>query len=175
MPRQFFRRLSPSRARVSRQRWLKPFRGWLDHPDLWAIRRKAVAPGIALGLFWTWVPIPGHSIAAGISAIALRVHLPLAVVMTALVNPLTIVPIYYSGYLLGKNLLQSPDLSESLSWDAESIGNQLDIIWQPLLLGNVILGLISAAIGYLLVDILWRTRIGNYLTKRRERLDRQRL
>ena len=165
MPRRLLKRLSPPRHRVLRQRWLQPLRQWLDHPDLWAIRRRAVVPGIAIGLFWLWMPIPGHSIAAGLSAIALRIHLPLAMLMTFVVNPLTILPIYYAGYRLGVALLDAPALPAS-----EDLLTQLDAIWQPLLAGCLLLGIASAAVGYLVLDLVWRTRVGQYLQARRERL-----
>ena len=168
MPRQFFRKISPSRRRVIGQRWLKPFLHLLDHPDLWAIRRRSVAPGVAVGLFWTWIPIPAHSFAAGASAIALRVHLPLSMMMTAIVNPLTVVPIYLSGYLFGKRLLGTPDLPQG-EWNTQFISDNLSLIWQPLLLGNLMLGILSAMLGFLLVEGLWRTRVGQYLNERRAR------
>lgn len=174
MPRQFFRRFSPSRERISRQVWLRPFRLWLDRPELWAIRRKSIAPGLAIGLFWTWMPIPGHSLAAGINAILMRVHLPIAILMTAIVNPVTIFPIYYSAYRVGKYLLNAPDLAPASEWNMEMIGSQLDVIWQPLFLGSGLLGIASALLGYILIEALWRTRVGRYLTTRRRRLENQR-
>ena len=173
MPRRLFRRLSPPRHRVLGQRWLQPLRRWLDHPDLWAIRRRAVSPAVALGLFWLWMPIPGHSLGAGLSAILLRVNLPLAMLMTFIVNPLTIVPIYYSGYLLGAALLGTPEVVGDVS-GPEWLVSQLSATWQPLLAGCILMGVGSAAIGYLLVDIAWRTRIGQYLQRRRRRTDDQR-
>lgn len=168
MPRRLFRRLSPPRHRVLGQRWLRPLRRWLDHPDLWAIRRRAVAPGIAVGLFWMWIPVPGHSIAAGLSAIALRVHLPLAMLMTFIINPLTILPVYYTGYRLGQALLGTPDVE----WEGAGpawLAGQIGAIWQPLFAGCILLGVASAALAYLVVDLAWRTRVGQYLQLRRAR------
>ena len=168
MPRRLFLRISRPRHRVLGQRWLKPLHRWLDHPDLWAIRRRAVAPGIALGLFWAWMPLPAHSIAAGVSAIALRVHLPLAMLMTFVINPLTILPIYYTGYRLGQALLGTPDIE----WDAASpewLAEQIGVIWQPLFAGCILMGLASAALAYLVVDLAWRTRVVQYLQARRAR------
>ncbi|MEM7763240.1 MAG: DUF2062 domain-containing protein [Pseudomonadota bacterium] len=168
MPRQTLKKILPSRDKVKRQFWLRPFQRLLDHPDLWAVRRRSVAPGVALGLFWTWIPIPAHSIAAGLSALALRVHLPLAMFMTLLVNPLTIIPIYFSGYLLGKRLLNSPPLPSG-SFDMAVLSEQFGAVWQPLLLGNAVLGLVSALFGYVVIEGLWRTRVGQYLNARQRR------
>lgn len=168
MPRRLFRRLSPPRHRVIGQPWLRPLKRWLDHPDLWAIRRRAVAPGIAVGLFWMWIPIPGHSIAAGLTAIAFRVHLPLAMLVTFLINPLTILPLYYTGYQLGRTLIGAPDLAPSES-SGEWLLSHIGMIWQPLFVGCIAMGLATAAVGYLFVDLAWRTRIGQYLQTRRAR------
>lgn len=173
MPRRLFRRLSPARHEVLGQRWLRPLRRWLDHPDLWAIRRRSVAPGVALGLFWLWMPIPGHSIGAGLSAIALRVHLPLAMLTTFIVNPLTILPIYYTGYRLGRVVLDTPEIVVEAS-GTDWLTTQLYASWQPLLAGCLLLGVSSAAIGYFVIDLAWRARIGQYRATRRSRDDNRR-
>ena len=128
--------------------------------------QRAVAPAIGLGLFWMWIPLPGHSIGAGLSAIALRVHLPLAMLMTFIVNPLTILPIYYTGYRLGQALLGTPDVAGDIT-GADWLVAQLGAIWQPLFAGCALLGVASAALGYLVVDLAWRTRVGQYLQARR--------
>ncbi|MEL6949241.1 MAG: DUF2062 domain-containing protein [Pseudomonadota bacterium] len=168
MPRRLFRRLSPPRHRVVGQPWLRPLRSFLDHPDLWAIRRRAVAPGVALGLFWMWMPIPGHSLAAGLSAIGLRVHLPLAMLVTMIVNPVTIFPLYYSGYRFGQSVLGTPELITG-PITLDTLMTQIGLIWQPLFAGCILLGIATAALGFLFVELAWRTRIGQYLQARRAR------
>lgn len=169
MPRQFFKSISPTRQHIHDMSWLRPLRGWLDHPELWAIRRRSVSPGVALGLFWMWMPIPGHSIGAALAAIKLRVHLPLAVLMTFIINPLTILPIYYAGFTLGRVLLDQPEREFTMELSWAWLATEFGQIWQPLILGCLIAGLATAALGYLLVEGLWRTRVGQYLQRRRLR------
>ena len=171
MPRRFFRAVSPSRRSVSRQGWLRPLRHLLDHPNLWAIRRRSVVPAVAVGLFWMWMPIPAHSLAAAISAIYLRIHLPLAMLMTAIVNPLTILPIYFAGYRVGRALLELPPRPFTFEFSTDWFVNEFSAIWQPLLLGCLILGAATAAIAYVALDLFWRGRIGQYVERRRRRAD----
>ncbi len=169
MPRQFFRSISPSRHSVIRQRWLRPLRHLLDHPDLWAIRRKSVSPAVAFGLFWMWMPIPAHSLAAGLTAIRLKINLPITMLMTAIINPLTIVPIYFSGYQVGRVILQLPERPFTIEFSRDWFFGELSAIWQPLFLGCLIMGVFTALAGYGLMEILWRTRAGQYLQRRRAR------
>lgn len=169
MPRRFFKSISPSRTMVLRQRWLSPLRQWLDAPNLWAIRRRSVAPGVALGLFWAWMPLPGHSVLSAISAIGLRVHLPLAALMTFVTNPVTILPMYYAAYRLGIWLLDQPERAFNFELSLGWLMSELTTLGPPLLIGCVLLGALSALIGFVTVDMLWRTRIGDYLRERRER------
>lgn len=169
MPRRFFKSISPSRRSVSAQRWLAPVRHLLDEPNLWAIRRRSVAPAVAIGLFWAWLPIPGHTFWAGLTAIGSKVHLPLAMILTWVTNPVTILPMYYGAYRVGRWLLRIPPqefrFEMSVSWFT---GEFLEI-WQPLVLGCTLFGMTSAVIGYITVDQLWRSRVGDYIRRKRAR------
>lgn len=169
MPRRFFKSISPSRRSVSAQRWLAPVRHLLDEPNLWAIRRRSVAPAVAIGLFWAWLPIPGHTFWSGLTAIGTKVQLPLAMILTWVTNPVTIVPMYYVAYRVGRWLLGIPPrefrFELSVSWFT---GEFLEI-WQPLMLGCTLLGVASAVIGYITVDQLWRSQVGDYIRRKRTR------
>ena len=168
MPRKFFRTISPPRHDILRQPWLRPARAWLDHPDLWALRRRTVAPAVSLGLFWAWMPLPGHSLISAACAIGLRVHMPLAFVMTFATNPLTMLPMYYIAYTLGRIMLGVPapaDMAMTLDWFQAA----LPAIWPPLLVGCTVFGLASAVVGFVAVDFIWRHRVWRYVRMRRRR------
>jgi hypothetical protein len=64
--------------------------------------------------------------------------------------------IYYAAYELGAFFLDTPvkaiEFEISWSWITQSLG----AIWQPFLLGCLAIGLVSAALGYLTINILWR-------------------
>jgi uncharacterized protein (DUF2062 family) len=42
-------------------------------------------------------------------------------------------------------------------------------IWQPLLLGCVLLGALLSIVGYAVLDLLWRASVSDYLQQRRMR------
>jgi uncharacterized protein (DUF2062 family) len=169
MPRRFFRRFALNRERLRRLWFVAPFDHLLHDPDLWGIRRRSVVPAFALGLFIAFMPVPGHALIAGLLAIALRINVAIAAVTTFVSNPLTIGPMFFFAYKLGRILLglePQPFIFElSLSW----LGNQFLLIWQPMVLGCVLLGSISAFVGYVALDLLWLASIADYLAARRKR------
>jgi uncharacterized protein (DUF2062 family) len=169
MSRRFFRRFALNRERLRRLWFVAPFDHLLHDPDLWGIRRRSVVPAFALGLFIAFMPVPGHALIAGLLAIALRINVAIAAVTTFVSNPLTIGPMFFFAYKLGRILLglePQPFIFElSLSW----LGNQFLLIWQPMVLGCVLLGSISAFVGYVALDLLWRASIADYLAARRKR------
>jgi uncharacterized protein (DUF2062 family) len=99
-------------------------------------------------------------------ALALRVNIPVAAVSTWVSNPLTMGPLYYFAYRLGVTILDIPpkpfNFELSLDWVTHTFVN----IWQPMLLGSVLLGSAAALVGYVVLDLLWRISIGNYKTRK---------
>jgi uncharacterized protein (DUF2062 family) len=169
MPRRFFRKFALNRERLRKLWFVEPFDHLLHDPDLWGIRRRSVVPAFSLGLFIACMPIPGHPLIAALLAIPLRVNVAVATVTTFISNPLTMGPLYFSAYWLGRALLglepQPFEFELSLSW----LGDQFLHIWQPMMLGCVLLGSCSAFVGYVSLDLLWRASIADYLAKRRKR------
>jgi hypothetical protein len=78
-------------------------------------------------------------------------------------------PMFFFAYRLGRTLLglepQPFEFELSLSW----LGNQFLQIWQPMVLGCVLLGSLAAFVGFIALDLLWRASIADYLAKRRRR------
>jgi len=169
MPRRFFRKFALKRERFRGRWYLSPFDHLLHDPNLWGIRRRSVVPAFALGLFIAYLPFPGHTLMAALLALALRINIPIAALSTFASNPLTMGPMYYLAYQLGLGLLgrnpQPLEIELSLSWITEKFVT----IWQPLLLGCVLLGALLAFIGYAALDLLWRASIAEYLAAKRLR------
>ena len=151
------------------QWWLAPFGDLIHDPNLWVIRRRNVVPAFALGLFVAYLPFPGHMLTAALIALALRVNIPVAVLSTWVINPLTMGPMFYLAFSVGQYLLgQEPrdfEFEMSFAWLFERFA----YIWQPLILGSVLLGAILALIGFVALDLLWRASISDYLARRRQR------
>ncbi len=166
MPRRFFRKFAFKRHHMSEQWFMSPFQHLLHDTRLWGIRRRWVVPAFALGLFVAFLPFPGHMLISALAALALRVNIPVAALSTWASNPLTIGPMYYFAYLLGANILNTPpqpfEMELSLDWVTHTFVN----IWQPMLLGSVLLGSIAALVGFVVLDLLWRLSLSNYKTRK---------
>lgn len=166
--RKFFRRFLPHHETVKNHRWLKPFAGWLHHPNLWHLHRRSVAGGVAIGLFCGLIPGPLQMISAALLAVLLRVNLPVAAFTTLYTNPFTIVPLYVLAYEIGAWLIGAHNgvAAAQLSlpevhwhnWSAELSGwlVQLGI---PFLIGLPLLAVGMAIGGYLAVRVAWRAAV----------------
>ena len=125
MPRKFFRKFLPSHESVRANRYIARLGPWLQHHNLWHLHRRSVAGGVAAGLFAGLIPgsNPVQFTAAALLAIAGRVNLPIAVLVTLYSNPLTIVPLYYVAFRLGQlALLQSDGTLHPLAFGLEDKG-----------------------------------------------------
>lgn len=174
MPRRFFRKFAVKREVFRGQWYLAPFDHLLHDHNLWGIRRRTAVPAFAIGLFVGFMPFPGHPITAALLALAFRVNIPVAALTTFVSNPFTMGPMYFLAYRLGHFLLgREPapfDFELSIDWVRESFVNN----WQPLMLGCLLLGATLALVGYLVVDLLWRASLGDYVKRKRlERRQRQ--
>jgi len=174
MPRRFFRKFAFKRHHLSKQWFMSPFQHLLHDHRLWGIRRRTVVPAFALGLFIAFMPAPGHTLAAALLALAFRINIPVAAITTWVSNPVTMGPMYYFAYRLGRGLLDTPlrSFSFEMSWDW--VTHTFVTIWQPMLLGCVVLGAVSALAGYVTLDLFWRSSIADYKVRKQDsRRDRE--
>jgi len=174
MPRRFFRKFAFKRHHISEQWFLSPFKHLLHDHRLWGIRRRTVVPAVAIGFFVAYLPTPGHMLMAALLALLFRVNIPVAVLATWISNPVTMGPMYYFAYRFGRGLLNTPlrEFEFELSWDW--VTHTFVTIWQPMLLGCVILGMAVAILGYVILDLFWRSSIADYKSrKRNSRRDRE--
>lgn len=175
MPRRFFRKFALKRHQFGEKWFLAPFRHLLHDHRLWAVRRKNVVPAVALGVFIGFIPFPGHPLWASLAALALRVNIPIAALTTFISNPLTMGPMYFFAYRLGARLLGVPQQPFAMEMSFDWVTHTLVNIWQPMLLGCVLLGSISAVLSYVILDLVWRSSIGQYKSRKRaQRRDRER-
>ncbi|MCW8917589.1 MAG: DUF2062 domain-containing protein [Gammaproteobacteria bacterium] len=170
MPKKFLRRLMPDHRTIREHRHLR-FLGTLLHdPNLWHLNRRSASGAFAVGLFTAWIPIPFQMLVAAIGAILFRVNLPLSAALVWITNPLTMPPMFYFAYLVGGWVLGGVSVDHiafepSVRW----LTTELVLIWQPFLLGCLILGTTSAAAGYLAIRGLWRLHLVNYYRRRKQR------
>jgi uncharacterized protein (DUF2062 family) len=170
MPKKFLQRLMPDHRTIREHRHLR-FLGTLLHdPNLWHLNRRSASGAFAVGLFTAWVPIPFQMLLAAIGAILFRVNLPLSAALVWVTNPLTMPPMFYFAYLVGGWVLGGASVDHiafelSFKW----LTTELVLIWQPFLLGCLIMGLLSAATGYLVIRGLWWLHLVKYHRSRKLR------
>ena len=160
------RRLMPTRDEARRQRalrWLGPL---LEREWLWRINRRAVASGVALGVFFgIIVPIAQIPFAAA-GALLMRANLPAAALATLVSNPLTVAPIYWLAHRAGAAILD-PSGSEQVFAPAANgleAGHITSADWiqriadvgAPLMLGLSLFAACAAVLAYLAVHLIWR-------------------
>lgn len=139
------------------------------NPAIWSLNRHSICRAVFIGLFMLYMPVPSQMLLAAIAAAFFRANLPLSVALVWISNPITILPILYSAYALGAWMMGIPihpiDPSQGLEWIWEDVENY----WQPLLLGCVICGLVTASIGYLVVSNLWAWSVRRSWKQRQEK------
>ncbi len=166
MPRRFFRRVSRSYLRKERPWYLKPFDALFAHPTFFLVSRRSIAGAIWIGLFVALMPLPGQTALGLLAALVMRVNVPIAAVTTWVTNPVTIGPIFYSAYSLGRLILDIPPqpFAIELSWDW--VTSNFIAIGKPLLLGSFISATIVASTGYVFVSVLWRLMVAARFRRR---------
>lgn len=169
MPKRLIKRIIPDHDRVRGHRHLRLFGELLHDPNLWHLNRRSASGAFAVGLFAAFIPLPFQMVFAAAGAILFRVNLALSVVLVWITNPLTIPPIFYCSYLVGAWLLGDTGVSaQTVDFTLPSLLHGLGEIWRPLLLGSLVCGTLSAALGYSLVLGFWRLRLVRQLRKRRK-------
>ena len=168
MPRKFFRKFLPSHESIRNNRHVARLGPWLQHPNLWHLNRRSVAGGLAAGLFAGLIPgsNPVQFTAAALLAVAGRVNLPVAVLVTLYSNPFTIVPLYYAAFRLGQlALLQDGGGLPPLAFGLEGKGfgewlpaalHWLAGVGKPLAVGLPLLAVLLAVVGFFAADWSWR-------------------
>ena len=159
----------PTREEVQRNKYLKFLGRHLHNPNLWGFNRRSIARATAIGLFCAYLPMPFEMIPAAIAAVIWRANLPITLAWVWISNPLTWIPLWGPGYLLGAWLLDQPSVPlDELT--LEILSQHYFALW----LGCLLLGLVVAAAGYTIVSLIWRSKVVNsWRSRRRERKKRK--
>lgn len=148
----------PNPEKLKQQKSLQFLGDRLNKPDLWNLNRRSVSIAFAIGLFVAWVPTVGQMAIAAVMALYLRANLPISVALVWITNPLTMPPMFYFAYYVGTKLLgTTPTLAGEFTLESalESLGD----IGMPFLLGCLVLGVISASIGYFGMLLYWKYQV----------------
>jgi len=174
----FFKRLLPaSPESFARNRFLRLIQPLVTNPRLWRMRRRAVAGGAAIGVFFAFIIPFGQIPLSVVFASILRMNIPTACLATFVNTPITFAPVYYTAYLLGNWLLGImpeekeiivPDISEELGWFLRVL-EWLAELGPALALGTVVLAVAGALLAYLSVHTSWRVSILMRMRRRASR------
>jgi len=169
MAKKLIKKYLPHPGLITENRWIKVLGPRLQDPGLWHINRRSFSGAIAVGVFCAFMPIPFQMLLAAIAAVALRVNILIAVPMVWISNPITIPPMFYFCYSVGAWILgtETHDFMFQLSFDW-LLSKILDI-WQPLLLGSLIVATISSVSSLLVAQLFWRYHIWTRIKNRRKR------
>lgn len=170
MPRKALRRIL---ARIhpsgGDHRLRRLFGELLHNSDLWHLNRYSVSWAVSVGLFMAFVPVPFQMPLAAAAAILIGCNLPISVSMVWLTNPVTIPPFFYAAYKTGAWILGQAPRQVDFELSAEWLLNELGAVWEPFLLGCLVLGLAFAGIGHVAVRVIWRIHVMSSWRERRRR------
>lgn len=177
MPRKLFKKWVPDPQKIRNTPGLSILGTLLDDPNLFHLNRHSVSTACFLGIFIGFLPIPGvQMLVVALSALIFRCNLPICITLIWISNPLTMPFMYWAELELGDWILGGHDEQEvsfELSWIwVKSI---LPLIWQPLLLGSVIIGLFFGGLSYFLVQWFWRWHvIDRWKARKKKKAEKQR-
>ena len=104
-------------------------------------------------------------IIAAFLSITFAANLPISVILTWISNPFTYTPIFYFAYKIGKIIINA-DINVDEK-EIDMLSNIKDI-WEPLLLGSIILAIIGSIISYILIRVYWRYYVIKVWSKRKK-------
>jgi uncharacterized protein (DUF2062 family) len=159
MARKYIKRFLPDVDSIRANKQLKIFGTLLHDANLWHLNRHSVSTAFAVGLFMAFMPMPFQMLPAALLSIFLRGNLPISVALVWITNPVTMPPIYYFCYKVGTWVLGVPPKNVEFAITWEWLSTTLMSIWQPFLLGCLIVSAASALIGYLAMRAFWRWQV----------------
>ncbi len=155
----------PTRDDLAGHPLLRRLASRLRDPRLWRNHHETLARGAAIGLFWAFfLPCP-QVIVAAVHCVWWRGHIPLAVGLTLITNPLTTGFWLWGAYHVGRLFVDAPP--PVLLSDEAPLWNMLVSLGWPALLGMTVFSLVGAPAGYFGVKLGRRVRIAWKRQRRR--------
>lgn len=167
MPRHLFVKFRPFAAKLRESRWVKVLGPKLIDPRLWSLNRRAITTAFGAGIAISFIPLPVHLPVGLIAAMVWHLNVPAMLGTLLLLNPFTVVPVYYAAYRVGTLLLgHAPGAFHfELSW--AWLQNGLGSIWKPFLLGCLVCSVVCGYLGFRLLELAWRISTVNRFNTRR--------
>jgi uncharacterized protein len=171
--RRWLKSITPDRGFLEKHWCLKHFTAVMLDRQCWTFNRSSVTRAFALGLFIAFIPptplLPVHLVTCALLGIYLRLNLPVMFATVFVSNPFTWLPQVAGSLWVGAKLLGLDLMPFLHAISHQTFRAEMSLLWAPLLLGALVLGLIAAASGYVLAQAVWRARVVYQLRRRRAR------
>lgn len=141
--------------KLSNNKYIVKFGKMMSAENLWHFHRESVARAMALGVACGWIPLPFHTVIGIFIAILIDCNIPLVAVAIWVANPLTMPFMYYFAYELGAAILNVAMVNWQFHLTIHDALKALHQIWEPLLLGCLIYGILTGLATYSLMHMLW--------------------
>ena len=128
-----YRKYLPTREQLRNTRSLQFLGHIIFEPNLWHFNRHSVSFAVLIGIFCCFLPMPFQMIPCVLLVIWVRCNIPLAIAIVWISNPITMPPMMYFSYKLGRWMLGQPAPSAELEVSTQWLVEQLAVVWQPLL------------------------------------------
>ena len=110
-----------------------------------------MAKATAVGLFCAFIPLPMQTLLAATFSILFTANLPVAIALVWVSNPVTMPLFLTMCYAVGCWLLQRP-----VQFSGTTLTEHVLAIWQPFMLGTIVVATVVALLGYVLVLLGWQ-------------------
>jgi uncharacterized protein len=169
MPKKLIKKYLPDPETFKSHKNLQFLGDRLHDPNLWHLNRRSVSLAFAVGLFVAWIPTPGQMAIAAIAAFYLRANLPISVALVWITNPITMPPMFYFAYRVGLGMMGRPAPAKEQDFSVDNVLSGLGDIWEPFLLGCLIIGIIFSAAGYFGIKSFWRYHVTKRWGERKDK------
>lgn len=153
---------------IKKNKYFKIFQPLIKDKNLLHMNRHSICAGIAIGLGCSWIPIPFHTVIAILMCIPARGNIAWAATAIWVANPITMPEMYFFAYELGANILKIKIHINSIDISFDGFLELMQEIWQPLLLGCGICGIVTGMVSFCVMQALWREQHSHKSHKRKQ-------
>lgn len=161
MPKKLLKRWTPDPTQMHEKPGLRFLGALLKDPYLFHMNRRSVSVAFFIGVFVAFLPIPLHIPIVATAALLLRCNLPISIALIWISNPLTFPFIIFIAYKLGALILQVPPESLNIEFSWEWIKSHFLHLWEPVIVGSLLMAIFFGGLSYLLIQFLWRWHVWN--------------